>query len=57
MGRILPIMNGPGAGKKNKIGHNSAPSGSQETKTKLDILIFDEDGLMKNLQALKGQES
>ena len=46
----------PGLEKK-EIGHNSAPSGSQETKKKFDILIFDEDGRMKNLQALGGQES
>ena len=43
--------NRPRAGKKNKIGHNSAPSGSQETKTTLDILMFDEDGRMTSVQA------
>ena len=54
--KVRPRKSSPGR-KKNKIGHNSAPSGSQETKTKFDILIFDEDGPMKNLQAWKPQES
>ena len=39
------------AGKKNKIVHNSATKGSQGPKMMFDIVIFDEDGTMKNLQA------
>ena len=49
--KISPQKIVPGPEKKIKSVITHPPSGSQETKKGFDILIFDEDGRMQNLQA------